>query len=227
VTLELLIASWLLNLACVMGLLWRRRSRDCWSFIVYILALLTCEGIVALWPRTFFTYTWYLRFQAVYNVLKFAVALEIALRAFRAFPAALARIRLIVFVILGSTTFLALHGPFGGIDLRRLLFDWEPRTQAAAIWLMTAEALLIVWYRLPVTPFQKAILLGFLPYLTVFGTLMDVLRHLDVATGWPLAVVSTLNSAAFVATCVWWTWAAWRPRPALAAPAVVDLPRAA
>jgi hypothetical protein len=226
VTIEIGYAARLALIACLIGL-WRRgRLNECRSFLAYAAAIIVIGEITALWREQFFTYTWYLRSQAVYNVFKFAVALELGVRVFRAFPVALARLRLFTIAILGVTTYAVVASPFE-VDLKRLFLDREPTIQAGVIWLMTSEMLLILWHRLPVTDFQKAILLGFVPYLLVFDTLMKVLRLLDVATGVPMEYMGVGNSTAYLSACAWWAWAAWRPSRDLGANTLFDEPRRA
>ncbi len=197
-------------LACLAGLWWRRRYGEAWSFVGYAIAIMVCGQLTSTWSSRYFTYTWYLRFQAIYNLFKLAIALELGYRVFHAFPRALARFRAVTVVVLAVTTYWAFAGPFN-VHLKQLLFEWEPRVQAATVWLMTAEVVLIVWHHLPVSWFDRAILLGFVPYLTTFETLLGLLRRLDVTEGWPLAVISTANSAAYLCACAWWAYAAWRP----------------
>jgi hypothetical protein len=83
---------------------------------------------------------------------------------------------------------------------------------------MTALALLVVWYRIPLLPFQKAILVGFVPYLVVFVSLLNVLRH----HGWQVREwVNLLDATAYLGAASWWAWAAWRPEESYAvSPAV-------
>ena len=57
------------------------------------------------------------------------------------------------------------------------LWEWQPGIATAALWLLTATALLVVWYQVPVHDWQRAIMLGLAPYLLVFVTLLDLLRR--------------------------------------------------
>lgn len=210
-TVEIGYAVRLVLLAALAGLLFRRRGGECWSFLLYLAAIVVTGQLQATWPDRYFNYSYYLRFQAVWNLLKFATALELAARIFGRFPRALARVRLLAIVVLVVTTVLALAPPLD-LQVRRLILGWEPRTQAAALWLMTLVSLLVVWYRLPIGLFQRAILLGFVPYLAVFGTLLSVLRQLDVTHGWPLDIVNIVDGSAYLAVSTWWAYNAWRTR---------------
>ena len=53
------------------------------------------------------------------------------------------------------------------------VWEWQPGVATAALWLLTATALLVVWYQVPVHDWQRAIMLGLAPYLLVFVTLLE------------------------------------------------------
>jgi len=63
----------------------------------------------------------------------------------------------------------------------------------------------------PMHQFHKAILLGFVPYLLVFTTLLSLLKHY----GWEiLPIISSAEPAAYLLLVGWWTYAAWAPETA-------------
>jgi len=79
---------------------------------------------------------------------------------------------------------------------------------SGSIWLLTAVAGLILWYRLPVHPLPKAILVGLVPYLLVFTVSLNLME----SRGWEIrASASYLNTLAYLLVLVYWTFAAWRP----------------
>jgi hypothetical protein len=85
------------------------------------------------------------------------------------------------------------------------------------LWLLTATALLVVWYQVPLHAWPRAILLGFVPYLLVFVIALDLLkRH-----GWAAlhAGAGILDSAAYLALLLFWNRVVWRRDPAEAAAA--------
>ena len=53
------------------------------------------------------------------------------------------------------------------------VWEWQPGVATAALWLLTATALLVVWYQVPLHDWQRAIMLGLAPYLLVFVTLLE------------------------------------------------------
>ena len=211
-------AAKLALLALIAGIAWRGRARLCWSFAVYALAIFLGNMLVTLWPARFFTPSFWVLKQGVYDILKMAIALELAWRAFTAFPGALRTARLALLALLAVSTLAlgALTPPSSYADL----WKWEPGTATAALWLLTATALLVVWYQVPVHEWQRAIMLGLAPYLLVFVLALDLLRR----HGWPAlhAAAGILDSVAYLALLLFWNRVAWRrgPAEAAAAPAV-------
>ena len=152
--------------------------------------------------------------QGVYDLLKMATALELGWRAFSAFPGAWRTARVVLATILAmSTLALAWLTPRSSFDT---LWEWQPSVATAAVWLLTAVALLVVFYQIPIGEWQRAILLGYTPYLLLFVTLMNLMRR----HGWAVrGEVSLLDQIAYLALVLFWTRAAWRREALLAAPA--------
>jgi hypothetical protein len=103
-----------------------------------------------------------------------------------------------------STVTLAVLTPSSSF---RTLWEWQPGTSAAALWLLTATALLVVWYQVPVHEWQRAIMLGLAPYLLVFVALLGLLQRHGWMAKKPIATAETL---AYLGLILFWTWAAWR-----------------
>ena len=53
--------------------------------------------------------------------------------------------------------------PTGGHNYAVLAAQIQPRILNGTIWVFTSQAALILWYRLPVDSFRKAILIGLIP----------------------------------------------------------------
>jgi hypothetical protein len=193
--------------AAVAGVVWNRRYRTCWSFAVYLVAALACEAAVVLWPQRFFHWWFFITKQAVYDILKVGIALELAHQAFLVFPGARAAGRRVVFAVLAAST--ALIG-WSSIHLRTWT-DWQPPVVSATIWLFAATAVVVLWYRLPLHAWHRAILLGLTPYSLVFVTLLSVLQKWGAREAY--ATLGLLDSIAFLAITAWWAVAAWRPYP--------------
>jgi hypothetical protein len=194
------------------GLVRRDRVRLCWSFSAYLLALGLGNTLVAVWPERFFTSEVWIVQQTVYNALKVAVAIELGLRVFRAFPAAELLARRALLTGMAVTTLLLVALP-AGADYRSFLDHLLPRILQGTIWLLNGLALVIVWYRLPVHPFHKAVLAGFVPYLLIFVTLLNVCRRFDWSE-WIYELYSAADLTAFLLVNAYWALAAWKPEAA-------------
>jgi len=205
-------ATKLALLALLAGIVWRGRARLCWSFAAYLPATLLGNVLVSLWPTTFYTSWFWVLKQATYDTLKVAIALELAWRVFSAFPgAARTAGRVILALLVLSTVALGFLTPGSSYNT---VWDWQPRVATAALWLLTATALLVVWYQVPVHEWQRAIMLGLAPYLVVFVALLDLLTRRGWAFREPIEALGTI---AFLCVVLFWNWAAWRggaPGPA-------------
>ncbi len=213
-----------LVLVTIAGVFARRYYRLSWAFLAYLVAILIFNCLATFWPNQFYTRSYWLFMQSVWDVAKLAVALEFAYRAFRVFPGARAIARVVVFVVLATTTFVLVQYPApsaaGSTEpaYTALVTMWHPRILSGTIWLLTATTFLVVWFHLPIHPFQRAVLLGLTPYLLVFTTLLNILR----AHGWTIrSEVNLVDGLAYTAVAAWWAYASWRPAENLAAEAAV------
>jgi hypothetical protein len=190
------------------GMLWRGRVRHCWAFGAYVLAALLGNTLVWLWPSRFFTPAFWVAKQGVYDILRAAVALELAWRAFRAFPGALRTARLVLLGLLGVSTLCLAAVPTR--PAYAVVWEWQPGVVTAGLWLLTATALLVVWYQVPLSGWQRTIMMGLAVYLLVFATLLGLLGR----AGWELGpFVATVETLAYLALVTFWAWVAWRRDP--------------
>jgi hypothetical protein len=200
-------------LALLVAMAMRGRLALCWTLTAYVVATLVGNSLATFWPHWFFTPAFWILKQGVYDSLKVGIALEIAWRAFSAFPGAwrVARV-LIVVLLLASTLVLAWLTPHSSYAN---VWEWQPSVVTAQVWLFTSLALLIVVYQIPIGDWQRAIVVGFAPYLLVSVTLMNLLERRGVRFR---QAVGLLDSVAFVGLILLWTYAAWRQEePALEA----------
>jgi hypothetical protein len=213
-----------LTLAALVGLFRRQRHRACYSFTVYLLSVAVFTMLITWWPQRFYWRPFWLFKEGVYSVLKSIVAFELALRTFRSFPGARATARRVLLLVLALTFGAVAAIPDNNPDFPLLAGKLLPRIVNGTIWLFTAIAALILWYRLPVDPFQKAILMGFVPWLLLFNTLL----HIEDLHGWQLTpYFNALSPIAYMALLGYWTWAAWQPAgvPVRPGRATNDAPR--
>jgi hypothetical protein len=209
-----------LVLVTLAGIVARHRARLCWSFVAYLAVVLAGNSLVSFWPARFFTGWFWMLQQALYDALKMGIAVELAYRTFQAFPGAQATARRVLFVLLLSTSLAAIGVPRDS-SYPAVFVELEPRVLTGTIWLLNGLALLVIWYRVPLHAYHKAILLGFVPYLLIFTTLLRLLQHY----GWQvLPVVQSAEPAAYMLMVAWWAYAAWQPETASeASPAVIDV----
>jgi hypothetical protein len=202
----------LILVALLAGLVVRRRYGACVSFTVYLVAVLAPEILISGWPERFHRWDFWIVKETVHNLLKFAIALELAIRTFQAFPGARATARAVVLLVVLLTLAGILAVPVEpAADFPELASQLHPRILNGTIWLFTAIAGVILWYRLPVDPFHKAILIGFVPYLLVFTVAMNALASI----GWHIqTLVGYAHPVAYLLLLGYWTHAAWRPQEA-------------
>jgi hypothetical protein len=206
--LQQLVSALLTSLAVattLAGLVVRGRTRQCWSFVAYLCALLAGESLSALNQARFYTPAFYMAKQAVYDILRTAVALEMAWQVVRAFPGALRTARWSALVLLaGSMAVLASGSPRAGYH--HVLFSWQPRVVACTALLFTLTALLVAWYHLPMRRLHRAIMAGFAIYSAFFATILALLRR----WGWEARpLTNALGALVLVSVICWWARAAW------------------
>jgi len=197
--------------AALAGLYARGRSGRCRAMVAYLWAALLGNSLTTFWPDIFFNYGFWMRRQALFDVLKLLIGVEIAVRAFRVFPGARATWeRLLAASVVVATTlgfwFLPRDEPSGAFLAQ------QPQIIAATVWLFTVTALVIVHYRIPVDPWHRAILLAFVPYLLVFTTAVTVMKNLGVSIH---PAMGFLDSSAYLVLIGYWAQAAWRREESL------------
>jgi len=201
------------------GLFLRRRARLCRSFAIYLAIVLVSELLIGIWPERFWVWSFWLLRQTVFDAVKLLIALELAYWIFYGFPGAAQNARTIIFVLLAATFAAVLVLPNEqGRDPSGFLFGTlRPRLEIGAAWIFTALAALVQWYRIPLHPLHRGIMIGFVPYLVVFSAVTKLIAEY----GWK-DWLAALDSPAYLVTCCWWVWTAWRHEAVLEAdPALV------
>ena len=194
------------------GVIVRKRASECWTFPVYLAVVLTCEAAVALWPDRFFHWSSYILRQWTYDVFQFAVAFELARRAFNSFPGARATARVVFLAILAVTAISIFAAtPAGtrgnGTFYLTAILTIEPRLLNATIWLFVATARLVIFFNIPVSDWHRAISLGFGAYLVISVTGLNLLRSFGMDLR---PYISFWDGSAYLALCAWWATAAWQ-----------------
>jgi hypothetical protein len=204
----------------LVGILFRRRAHLCWSFVAYLLSGLTYNTLCTFWPSTFYTHGFWVLMHGLFAVLRVAIAVELGFRVFQAFPRAQVTARRVLFAALAATCVALISIPLAATS--ELVLDWQARILTGTIWIMNGLALLITWYRVPLHPYHKAILMGFVPYLLVFTTLLSLTKQ----WGWDSfgPYLQAADPVAYALLTAFWALAAWQPeKQPEASPAVVRM----
>src|SRR6266542_856819 len=203
-------AGQVLIVVVLSGLFLRRRYRACPSFVLYLLVTLIGDLLLILGPRHlnpesslfgllgakgFYSRDFWMLKELTLNLLKFAVTL---------------------------VSVVAVAAQVSAINLEdrvnQIIGRLQPRVLNGTVWLFTGMAVLILWYRLPVDTFHKAILTGFVPYLLIFTIGLNALD----SYGWNIRdLINYVLPTAYLLLLAYWAWAAWAP---LAVPAVARGP---
>ena len=194
--------------ATLVGLIARQRYREWWSFSLYLLFDTVYALLIAVWPERFHRPAPWMLNESISSLLRFVAALELAYRTFRGFPGAMARLRVVLLTVIGFTLAVVLAATPARLDYMAFMGHVHPRVVNGSVWLFTAIAALILWYRLPVRLFSKRILLSWVPYLLVFAVAMNGLG----AIGWERGLaLDYLRQVAYLALVAYWAYAAWQP----------------
>jgi hypothetical protein len=193
------------------GLLVRGRVALCWSFFVYISATALASRLVVHWPEQFWTYTFYSMKETVLFALVVVVTLEIWLRTFSSFRRARVRVGLLLALALLATAVAALAIPPGLDSYDVLLGIVIPRQDAGVLMLCAIIASAVGWYRIPLHPLHRAILIGLGAYLMVNTLLMSVFAGWLVENVRAYRWCSAIIAGAYCTVSGWWAWVAWRP----------------
>ena len=201
-----------LTLALLAGLAARQRLGLCWTFGPYLAVAAVADVLMTVWPDRFYTQLFWLGQALLVNALRFALALELTYRTVRAFPTARSTVRGVLLAVLLLTLAMVLSGtgslgsPEGAPVLEPLISQVLPIVLSGSIWLLTGIAGVILWYRLPVHPLHKAILVGLVPYLLLF----TVSLNLITSWGWEESeLVNRFAALAWLAVLGFWSRVAW------------------
>jgi hypothetical protein len=201
------VVGWLsvLQSALLLGtLLWRGHYRRLPVFTMYVAGSNAFDVVYGLHP----TWETWMLLQVVNAAFRFGVALELTYRLFGACPGAAATARLVILVFTAVTAIVT--APLD-VTYTRLHAEAIPRMASAAIWMLTVLAGLVLWYRLPLAPLPRAILMGFAPFLLLSTIGMSLLFGPESARVRPW-VGYLIPLASFVLTN-YWLRVAWRTAP--------------
>jgi hypothetical protein len=200
----------------LVGIFVRKRQSECWMLPGYLAVVLVFDSAMSLFPKQLFVWKVYILQQWLYNLLHLAVALELARRAFKAFPGAAATARVIflgILIVTGLSIFAATPpGTARGSNFTiAALLTLQPRLINATIWLFVATSRLVMFFNIPVSDWHRSVSLGFSIYLVISVTLLSLLKKFgfDIQS-W----ISFFDGSAYLALCSWFALRAWQPEEA-------------
>ena len=87
------------------------------------------------------------------------------------------------------------------------------RGHTATLWTFAVLAFVVAWFHLPLDPFHRVILLGFVLDLSLYGALLSVAGWVGRGSA-AYSYLQALDPILFAATVGLWAIAAWHPRRA-------------
>src|ERR1044071_7442829 len=97
-------------LVALAGIVWRRRFRQWVFFSLFLANILAYSVLVIVSSERFYRQEVYMVKEAILHLVRLAMALELAIRTFRAFPGAMATLRRMVFLVLAITVLVVVLG---------------------------------------------------------------------------------------------------------------------
>jgi cell division protein FtsW (lipid II flippase) len=101
--------------------------------------------------------------------------------------------------------------------IEQLVGRVQPRVLNGTVWLLTGIAATVLWYRLPVDRFHKAILIGLVPFLLIFTIGLNAIERNNWSRG-TVESVNLVHALAYLFLLAFWARAAWAPLRAAVQP---------
>ena len=200
----------------LVGLFVRKRQSECWTLPVYLAVVLVWDTAQSLFPKQLFVWKVWVVQQWIYHFLHLVVALELARRAFKAFPGAAATARaifLVILVVTGLSIFAATPpGTARGSSFSlAAVLVLQPKLINATIWLFVATSRLVMFFNVPVSDWHRSVSLGFSIYMVIAVTLLNLLKTFGIDIK---QIVGFFDGSAYLALCSWFALRAWQPEEA-------------
>jgi hypothetical protein len=210
-----------LSLVLLGILLYRGHQRRLPIFVLYV----ACTTLTGIGVMLHYTVAMWLLHQVVVAAFRLGVTLELTSGIFGAFPAAATTARKVVLVILAFTAVTALSLATPDATYMRFHAEIIPRVASGVVWTLTALAVLVLWYRLPLAPLPRAILMGYAPYLLISTIGLSLL--FDERTRPYRVWIGYVTTLASIALQSYWVRVAWQTVPDAPADyrAAVPVPR--
>jgi hypothetical protein len=191
--------------ATLVGVVATGRIWLCRSFGLYLALTLATNRMVTWWPEHFYTHGFWAAKELLQALLVVAVAVELALVGFSAFP----RVRRIAVLAVVTVSTLATigigAGPMG--DYRAWVGSVVARAAVGAVWSMALVVLVAYRYGLPLASWHRMLAMGFVLNHGVYALLLGAVGYF----GWSAyGYLSALDPAAYAASVGLWTFGSWR-----------------
>lgn len=188
-----------LECGVLLGLVCRRRLSRAWLLPVFLLAVLTADVIIALAPAIN-TWRFWLRIELLHAALLLALVIEVAVRMARDMPGPALALSLLLLVVMAATGSLWREAPG-----QHVLFEFIPRLLTGTAGLYIGAFLVQAFFRVPVDPLHKAVLLGLSPWMLVYAATWGRVARADA-----VAVAGVVNAVMFAFALLVLLEAAWR-----------------
>ena len=198
-------------LVTICGLVRRRRLLRSVFFTAYLPAVFVGNFLMIWWPQRFYVPAFWMAEEAVYDVLKLGIAMELGWRTFRAFPRAQSIARRSAFLVLAVTAALVMAVPVDvqGVGVyATVVTELHPRILNGTVWLIACTLAVAQWYRVPVHPFHAGVLTGFTLYVGFYSTLLSLAALYGFSAVKPWG--DALEPPAYLLLTGWWAHLAWR-----------------
>lgn len=181
-----------------------RRWALCRTFPVYLLTCFSGNALVVLFQERFWTPEFYALKETVYGGLQMAVALELAVVILRPFRGALTRV---LWRFIGVLTITGYMAAVPRAEYFQALTLGLPLEQACVSWMFMILVFAVIWHRIPLGSYHRALLEGFALYVGMFALLLGM----TAAFGWAVFTLclQTIDPVAFATAVGLWAAAAW------------------
>lgn len=165
-------------------------------------------------PGPLYTFALWAAVQAIGNTLGLVLAVALARRVLRLFPTArvTAHVGIVIVIVIATVISVLVarsallpqeHSFLGAIV--RVTF---PILVGSATWVFTVLVIVVVYFNLPVRPFDRVVILGFLGYTLIFNAAVRVVWQVQDAGLARFA--EYLDGLGWLGLMLWWLWAARR-----------------
>ena len=206
-------AVYMAMLIAIVGFFRRARYRSCLLLVAYLGVALVGDVMMDVWPHRFYNRPFWFAKELIANAMLLGVAFELGLRIFRAFPGARSTARFLVVLSMIATAFSVLPVWPGDGQLTAAAIPLQTRFLNGSVWLFSALAAVILWYRLPIDGLQKALFVGLVPYLLAVTAGLNFLESATTPETWASIRPSVANAmaAAYLFLVSYWAYVIWKP----------------